>query len=191
MDIGSSPILVVHNGFNTILKLQWNFCILKGVSVYKQCIFFMKFENTVICSSNHDRNFDTPLLWFTNIFFSNFMNHNKNNIQFINWNTFTIRLTFFPYFQSQTIWKFRKIFIKSKVYQNSDRNFKNILTPLCPTLHSSILLGIWTISQSLISSARGGAYFLKITQGAFWQDFVYLQFCDIYNSFRQEILMPW
>ena len=48
MDIGSSPILVVHNGFNTILKLQWNFCILKGVSVYKQCIFFMKFENTVI-----------------------------------------------------------------------------------------------------------------------------------------------
>ena len=91
---------------------------------------------------------------------------------------------FFPYFQSQIIWKFRKIFVKSKVYQK----FKNILTPLCPTLHSSILLGIWTISQSLISSARGGAYFLKITQGAFWQDFVYLQFSDFYNSFRQKNL---
>ena len=142
-------------------------------------------------SSNHDWNFDIPLLWFTNFFFSNSMNDNKNNIQFIKWNTFTIRMTFFPYFQSQTIWKFRKIVIKSMVYQNSDRNFKNILTPLCPTLHSSILLGIWTISQSLISSARGGAYFLKITQGAFWQDFVYLQFSDFYNSFCQEILIQW
>ena len=190
MDIGSSPILVVHNGFNTILKLQWNFCILKGVSVYKQCIFFMKFENTVIVQIMTGILIHLCCDSLKHFFFKFHESQQKQHTVYKLKHLYN-QTDFFTYFQSQTIWKFRKIVIKSMVYQNSDGNFKNILTPLCPTLHSSILLGIWTISQSLISSARGGAYFLKITQGAFWQDFVYLQFSDFYNSFCQEILIQW
>ena len=93
---------------------------------------------------------------------------------------------FFPYFQSQTIWKFRKL-RQIKGVSKVQKYFDPIMS------HTSQFYFTWnmnyiTKSNKLCRSARGGAYFLKITQGAFWQDFVYLQFSDFYNSFRQKNL---